>query len=102
VRLPAPGEERPAEIVTGERHNLVVNGSPDDAVMSDLFGLETPLAARATQLRADVRRVERKIALNRASKRDYEQLNILRGLLPQTASTDVAAALERLAADLDA
>src|SRR5262245_1362574 len=102
VRLPAPGEERPAEIVTGERYNLVVNGSPDDAVMSDLFGLETPLSARATQLRADVRRVERKIALNRASKRDYEQLNALRGLLPQTASTDVAAALERLAADLDA
>lgn len=40
IRLPAPGEARSIEHVSEEVFKAVVNGSADDAVLSELFGME--------------------------------------------------------------
>lgn len=100
VRLPAPGEGRPAEIVRGDLFNLVVNGSADDAVLSDLFGMETPFSERSQHLRDEIRRMESRVLRHKASPADFKQLDMLRNLLPQNTSTDVKLALDRLTAQL--
>jgi energy-coupling factor transporter ATP-binding protein EcfA2 len=100
VRLPAPGEDRHAEIVTGELFSRVVNGSADDAVLTELFGLETPLSGRAEEARRELAAYEAKVSRGDATQSDFEQLNLLRTRVPQTVSSDVATALHRLSEEL--
>jgi energy-coupling factor transporter ATP-binding protein EcfA2 len=99
IRLPAPGEDRPAEHVSGDLYNTVVNGSADDAVLTELFGLETPYSEPAERLREDVARLEAKLQTGKASDRDRSELKDLRSRLPQNLSTDVEQALRKLAAE---
>jgi energy-coupling factor transporter ATP-binding protein EcfA2 len=99
IRLPAPGEDRPAEHVSEELYNTVVNGSIDDAVLTELFGLETPYSEPAERLREDVARLEAKLQTGKASAKDRRKLEDLRSRLPQNLSTDVEQALRKLAAE---
>lgn len=99
IRLPAPGEDRPAEHVSEELYNTVVNGSLDDAVLTELFGLETPYSKPAERLREDVARLEAKLQTGKASDKDRGELQDLRSRLPQNLSTDVEQALRKLAAE---
>lgn len=99
IRLPAPGEDRPAEHVSEDLYNTVVNGSVDDAVLTELFGLETPYSEPAERLREDVARLEAKLQTGKASDRDRSELKDLRSRLPQNLSTDVEQALRKLAAE---
>lgn len=99
IRLPAPGEDRPAEHVSEELYNTVVNGSIDDAVLTELFGLETPYSEPAERLREDVARLEAKLQTGKASDKDRRKLEDLRSRLPQNLSTDVEQALRKLAAE---
>ena len=98
IRLPAPGEDRPAEHVSEELYNTVVNGSIDDAVLTELFGLDTPYSEPAERLREDVARLEAKLQTGKASDKDRRKLEDLRARLPQNLSTDVEQALRKLAA----
>jgi hypothetical protein len=77
----------------------VVNGSADDAVLTELFGLETPYSEPAERLREDVARLEAKLQTGKASDRDRSELKDLRSRLPQNLSTDVEQALRKLAAE---
>jgi predicted ATP-binding protein involved in virulence len=99
IRLPAPGEDRPAEHVSEDLYNTVVNGSADDAVLTELFGLETPYSEPAERLREDVARLEAKLQTGKASDKDRSELKDLRSRLPQNLSTDVEQALRKLAAE---
>jgi predicted ATP-binding protein involved in virulence len=99
IRLPAPGENQPVEHVSEELYNTVVNGSIDDAVLTELFGLETPYSEPAERLREDVARLEAKLQTGKASDKDRRQLQELRSRLPQNLSTDVEQALRKLAAE---
>ncbi len=59
VRLSIPGEGRPvAEIVDEDTYRRVVGGGADDAVVSDLFGLEFPHSDRAEQDREQLAQLE--------------------------------------------
>jgi hypothetical protein len=98
IRLPAPGENRTAEHVSEELYNTVVNGSLDDAVLTELFGLETPYSKPAERLREDVARLEAKLQTGKASAKDRSALEDLRSRLPQNLSSDVEQALRKLAA----
>ncbi|UCM88551.1 AAA family ATPase [Streptomyces marincola] len=42
IRLPGPDEDAPAEVVEDALYRRVVYGTGDDAVLSDLFGLDSP------------------------------------------------------------
>lgn len=96
VRLPAPGEDAPARILDGELFNRVVNGTADDAVLTDLFGLETPYSERAVRLREETAELESRAAGESLSEDERQRLNDLRAQLPHTPSSDVADALRDL------
>jgi hypothetical protein len=55
IRLPGPSEDEPPQVVDQDLYDRVVYGSGDDAVLSELFGLETPYSERAEELRRDLR-----------------------------------------------
>lgn len=99
IRLPAPGEHRRAEHVPEALYHTVVNGSADDAVLTELFGLETPYSEEAELLRRRVAELEARAQARGASRRDRQELQELRSQLPQTLSTDVEQALRKLAAE---
>lgn len=101
VRLPTPTEDRPAEIVTGQRFSRIVNGSVDDALLSDLFGLEHSYSDPSSELRAKVRHLEGKAARKRLRSTEQAELESLQAELPKTIATDVALALSRLSAQLE-
>jgi energy-coupling factor transporter ATP-binding protein EcfA2 len=96
IRLPAPGEDRTVEHVSEDLYNTVVNGSIDDAILTELFGLETPYSLEAERLRDKVTHLEGKLQSGNATDKDRDDLRELRSRLPQTLSTDVAQALRKL------
>lgn len=97
IRLPAPGENRLAEHVPESLYHTVVNGSADDAVLTELFGLETPYSQESERLRQRVAELEAQIQSRGASKQERQDLQELRSQLPQTLGTDVEQALRKLA-----
>lgn len=101
VRLPAPGEDGPAHILDGESYNRVVNGSIDDAVLTDLFGLETTYSARSRDIRAEVARLEGRAVTGELTTEEQERLVDLQHTLPNTLSSDVASALRQLTQKID-
>ncbi|MFY9820242.1 MAG: AAA family ATPase [Thermoanaerobaculia bacterium] len=99
IRLSTPGENRQTEHVSEELYNTVVNGSIDDAVLTELFGLETPYSEAAERLREDIARLEAKLQTGKASSKDRRRLEDLRSRLPRNLSTDVEQALRKLVAE---
>lgn len=97
IRLPAPGESRSAEHVSEALYNTVVNGGADDAVLTELFGLETPYSADAERLRERISHLEALLQSGKAKERDRRELKGLRTRLPQTLTADVEQALRKLA-----
>lgn len=93
VRLSPPWEEGPAaEIVEGETFNRVVNGSTDDALLTDLFGLDTTISDRANDTRARIAQLEARAVLDELDEAGLKELQRLRSFAPTspTAVADVA------------
>lgn len=61
IRLPAPGDTRKAEAVSEHTWNTVVNGGADEAVESDLFGLEHAHSQLAENLRSEMAELEARL-----------------------------------------
>ena len=61
IRLPAPGEERRIEPVGEETWRAIIQGGADDAVLTELFGLEHAHSAEAERLRKEVAALEAKV-----------------------------------------
>lgn len=101
IRLPPPGSDEVASVVEGEMFNRIVNGSADDAVLSDFFGLETSYSSRSAGLRKELSELEAGGQQTHLSAAEKERLNSIRDQLPQTPSGDVARALSGLANLLD-
>ncbi|MFI5605882.1 AAA family ATPase [Amycolatopsis sp. NPDC051903] len=77
IRLPGPDEQEPPRVVSDELYQRVVYGSGDDAVLSDLFGLDTPYSPRAVELREHLAELELLVATGQADAagvREWEQL----------------------------
>lgn len=100
IRLPAPGEDRIAEHVSEELYNTVVNGSLDEAVLTDLFGLETPYSEQTEKLRERVGELEARLQAGEATPDEEEEFDRLSARLPQTLPSVVEQALRKLAADV--
>lgn len=100
IRLSAPGETRPAEHVPDSLYHTVVNGSADDAVISELFGLESPYSEPSEKLRHEVAKLEAALQTGALTESDKKKLEELRALLPQTQETDVELAMKALAVKL--
>ncbi|MEU5864800.1 AAA family ATPase [Nonomuraea sp. NPDC047529] len=101
VRLSAPGEREAARIVEGELFNRVVNGTADDAVLTDLFGLETAYSAQSVALRSEAAALEKKAVADHMSSTERARLKEIRSKLPRTPSQDVADAINQLTLSFD-
>lgn len=84
IRLPAPGEDRVIEHVDERLFTAIVNGGADDAVMSELFGLEHAHSARAEQLRESVAALEIKVIDGTASPEDTMLYEAMKNQLPES------------------
>ncbi|GAB3949268.1 AAA family ATPase [Micromonospora vulcania] len=96
ISLPGPEEMRPPRVVDEDLYERVVFGSGDDAVMSDLFGLDTPYSERAEALRAELVQLEAAVVTGRATRQESERYRDLSRTLtssPVARTEEVAARL---------
>jgi hypothetical protein len=96
IRLPAPGETRPAEHASDELFARVVNGGADDAVMSDLFGLERPHSDRSEQLRERAAQLEAAMITGRAGEGERAEWQSVTAQLPDDPDEDAERVVRRL------
>lgn len=82
VRLPAPGETRKMEHIDERLFQAVVHGGADDAVMSELFGLEHAHSESAEALRERLAVLERKMLMGAATASEKALHKRLRKQLP--------------------
>lgn len=94
IRLPGPGEDEPPRIIGTELYQRIIYGSGDDAIMSDLFGLDTPYSVTALRLRQELAVLETDVLIGRADADGIRRYEELRDRL----SSSPAAHAEELAA----
>jgi len=99
IRLPAPGENRTAEHVSDELYKTVVNGTVDEAALTELFGLEHVHSDQSEALREQVARLEARILRGEATPEERNQFDQLSSQLPDTASTLMERALRKYGLD---
>ncbi|WP_404868625.1 AAA family ATPase [Kitasatospora griseola] len=99
IRLPGVDEQQPAEVVDDDLYRRVVYGSGDDAVLSELFGLETPYSSRAEQRRRRLVALETKVYTETASAEEVAEYRSLGELLTSSLSSRVAEVSARLERD---
>lgn len=83
IRLPAPGEDRQMEHVDERLYAAIVNGGADDAVMSELFGLEHAHSERAEKLRESVAALEVKVIDGTATPEEIARYEADKQRLPE-------------------
>lgn len=87
IRLPAPDEHRPAEVVSEDLYQRVVYGSGDDAVLSDLFGLESPYSEQAQVARDELVALEMGVLKGTASDTERHRYRELKQRLTSSPAT---------------
>ncbi|WP_131741848.1 AAA family ATPase [Actinomadura roseirufa] len=96
IRLPGPDEEAAPERVSDDLYERVVYGSGDDAVLTELFGLDSTYSEAAQRLRRYLVKLEAKVIEGSANEREISRYQELRDQLTSSAATrvgEVAAAL---------
>ncbi|MFD4434163.1 AAA family ATPase, partial [Nocardia sp. NPDC058497] len=71
-----------AEVVTGEMFNRVVNGTVDEAVLTDLFGLDSTLSEASREARNRLADIEAAAVQRDLSAEEERDLRDLRSKLP--------------------
>ncbi|ARQ70240.1 AAA family ATPase [Streptomyces marincola] len=99
IRLPGPDEDAPAEVVEDALYRRVVYGTGDDAVLSDLFGLDSPYSPRAERLRRDLVALEERVLSGEASRAEVETYENLSRTLNSSLSARVDEVSARLGGD---
>jgi energy-coupling factor transporter ATP-binding protein EcfA2 len=61
ILLPGPGENRAPRVIEQDMYERVVYGSGDDAILTELFGIDTPYSAEAERLRQRLGDLEVKV-----------------------------------------
>lgn len=100
IRLPAPGEDGAPAHLTGDAFQTVVNGGADDAVLSQLFGLEQSHSRESERMRERVATLEVKELRGKLTALERKELRGLRARLPKTGHTLVEQTLRKVKADL--
>jgi AAA domain, putative AbiEii toxin, Type IV TA system len=74
IQLPGPDDDFPPRVVDDGLFRRVVNGSGDDAVLTELFGLDSPYSERVDELRNTLTNLERLAIQGRARPEDLAEL----------------------------
>ncbi|GAA2336553.1 AAA family ATPase [Streptomyces violaceusniger] len=99
IRLAGPTEERPPEVVDDELYQRVVYGSGDDAVLSDLFGVDSPYSERADELRRRLAAMEFRVLDGQASEAELAEYRRLSARLNSSLSARVSEVAAHLGRD---
>lgn len=94
IRLPGPEEARAAYKLEGNAYNAIVNGTVDDAILSELFGLEHTRSSQAEALMDEIVQLEARILDDHATQPEIIRYKKLQNQMPP--STDILRALRRL------
>lgn len=100
IRLGAAGDGTAPEVVSDELYQRVVYGSGDDAILSELFGLESPYSAVAEQARRRIGDLEGDVLSGSASDAElaeYQELSRKLNSSLEARVDEVAARLARRA-----
>jgi energy-coupling factor transporter ATP-binding protein EcfA2 len=94
ILLPGPGENRPPRIIEQDLYERVVYGSGDDAILTELFGVDTPYSAEAERMRRRLGDLEVKVLEGTASVAEKGEFRTLSERLTSsmTARVDEVAA----------
>lgn len=96
IRLPGPEEERSPEVVDDALYRRIVYGSGEDAVLSELFGLESPYSSRAEEQRQQLVMLERKVFAGQATEQEARAYRKLAAELSSSRSARVREVAARL------
>jgi energy-coupling factor transporter ATP-binding protein EcfA2 len=77
ILLPGPGENRPPRIIEQDLYERVVYGSGDDAILTELFGVDTPYSAEAERMRRRLGDLEVKVLEGTASVAEKDEFKTL-------------------------
>ncbi|MFV8756214.1 AAA family ATPase [Nannocystaceae bacterium ST9] len=89
IRLSLPGDPRPPARLEGDDYWTVVNGSPNDAMLTELFGLDRLISDESEQLRETVAELDVKQMDATLTPAEAEQLERARARLPNQASAEL-------------
>ncbi|WUH88728.1 AAA family ATPase [Streptomyces sp. NBC_00433] len=96
IRLPGPDEDSPVETVPQHLYDRVIFGSGDDAVLSDLFGLDTPYSEQAEQKREELVALELDVVRGNATEQEKAHYRDLKRKLTSSPATRVDEIAARL------
>jgi hypothetical protein len=99
IRMPGPADASAPAPVSEELHRRIVYGTGDDAVLSELFGLDTPYSQQARELRRELVELEARVVTGEATDAEENRHETLRARLkssPRTRAAEVQARLKRL------
>lgn len=89
IQLPGPEDDFPPRVADEALFRRVVNGSGDDAVLTELFGLDSPYSERVDELRDTLTGLERSAIRGEAGPADLERLAALSEALSPSPSSRV-------------
>ncbi len=98
IRLGAPGDSTPPEVVDQDLYRRVVYGSGDDAILSELFGLESPFSPEADRIRRRAGDLEAAMMDGEATdaeRAEYDELSARLTSSLSTRAAEVAALIGR-------
>lgn len=98
ILLPGPGENRSPHVIEQDLYERVIYGSGDDAVLSALFGVDTPYSGEAQRLRRRLGELEIKVLEGSASddeRNEYKSLSLALTSSLSTRADEVVARLSR-------
>jgi energy-coupling factor transporter ATP-binding protein EcfA2 len=89
IQLPGPSDDFPPRIADDDLFRRVANGSGDDAVLTELFGLDSPYSERVDEIRETLTHLERLAIRGDASEKDLRRLAALSEELAPSPSSRV-------------
>ncbi|WP_242582395.1 AAA family ATPase [Amycolatopsis sp. 195334CR] len=89
ITMPAPNERKPPRPVETDLWERVVYGTGDDAVLSELFGLDTAYSDQAQELRKELVELEVAVLSGDASRGQRIRYGMLKDLLTSSPVTRV-------------
>ncbi|HYO69331.1 MAG TPA: AAA family ATPase [Archangium sp.] len=95
IRLPGGEEAGSAAHVSEQVYRTVVNGTVDEAVLTELFGLEHAYSKESERIRDRVARLEARLLRDSLSPQEREELDALVAKLPDTNSEFVERTLRK-------
>ena len=97
ILLPGPGENRTPRIINDDLYERIVYGSGDDAVISELFGVDTIFSTKAEVLRRRLSELEPRVINGSATPDEKAEYRSISHTLTSSLSTRVDEVIARLA-----